>query len=77
MKKQGVSVMCWDMIGLGWKGPFHVWKAETDEERKEASAAIAIQEAQGVAEEEVLNSTWKSSAEWRELKQREQAAYRI
>lgn len=24
----------------------------------------------------MLNSSWKSSAEWRELKQREQAAYR-
>lgn len=24
----------------------------------------------------MLNSTWKSSAEWRELKEREQAAYR-
>jgi len=77
MMKQGVSVMCWGMIGLGWKGPFHVWKAETDEERNEASAAIAILEAQRVAEEDVLNSTWKSSAEWRELNQREQAADRI
>ena len=31
-KKQGPTVMCWGMIGYGWKGPFHVWETETEDE---------------------------------------------
>ena len=40
-KKQGPAVMCWGMIGYGWKGPFHVSETETEEERKEAEIEIA------------------------------------
>lgn len=39
-KKQGATVMCWGMVGWGWKGPFYVWEAETKEEREEAEKMI-------------------------------------
>ena len=32
--------MCWGMIGYGWKGPFHIWIAETTEEREKAMEEI-------------------------------------
>ncbi|RPB04331.1 hypothetical protein L873DRAFT_1840425 [Choiromyces venosus 120613-1] len=77
MKKQGISVMCWGMIGWGWKGPFHVWEMETKQEREEAATAIAILEAKRVAEENELNTLWKASDEWKHLKLTEQIAYRL
>ncbi|RPA98886.1 hypothetical protein L873DRAFT_1686154, partial [Choiromyces venosus 120613-1] len=77
MKKQGISVMCWGMIGWGWKGPFHVWEMETKQEREEAATAIAILEAKRVAEENELNTLWKASDEWKQLKLTEQIAYRL
>jgi len=77
MKKQGATVMCWGMIGRGWKGPFHVWVTETDKEREEAATGIAIMEATRVIEEDELNSIWKVSDEWRQQKLIEQVAYRL
>ncbi|RPA97195.1 hypothetical protein L873DRAFT_1771557 [Choiromyces venosus 120613-1] len=77
MKKQGISVMCWGMIGWGWKGPFHVWEMETKQEREEAATAIAILEVKRVAEENELNTLWKASDEWKQLKLTEQIAYRL
>ena len=77
MKKQGVSVMCWGMIGWGWKGPFHVWESETEDEKEEAAKTIAILEAERLMEETQLNEAWRESEEWAQLKIVEQGAYRI
>ena len=74
MKKQGPTVMCWGMIGYGWKGPFYVWEVETDEEKKEAEAEIARINAEMVAEADKKNREWTASPEWAELKERELAA---
>ena len=49
MKKQGPTVMCWGMIGYGWKGPFYVWEVEPDE-KKEAEAEVARINAEMVVE---------------------------
>ena len=74
MKKQGPTVMCWGMIGYGWKGPFYVWEVETDEEKKEAEAEIARINAEMVAKADEKNRQWIASPEWAELKERELAA---
>ena len=39
-KKKCATVMCWGMIGYGWKGPFYIWDTETEEEKKEAMEEI-------------------------------------
>lgn len=70
-KKQGPSVMCWGFIMWNYKGPFHVWDAETEEEWEAAKIEISKLNAQYEAEEENLNKEWKDSAEWRALKEKE------
>lgn len=70
-RKQGPTVMCWGMIGLGWKGPFHVWLPETDEERDEAMRKISRLNTEAQEEEDRLKTAWKTSEEWKELKVRE------
>ena len=74
-KKQGESVMCWGMIGWGWKGPFYVWETETSEEREEAALAIALLEEGREAEEKRLNEEWNESEEWEDLRTEELAAF--
>ena len=74
--KQGPTVLCWGMIGWGWKGPFHVWIAETDEERSEAQQEIARLNMEAQEEEDRLNAIWKASSEWQELKVRKLSAAR-
>ena len=39
-KKKCPTVMCWGMIGFGWKGPFYVWDTETEEEKQVAIREI-------------------------------------
>jgi len=39
--RQWPTVMCWGMIGYGWKGTLHVWDPHTPEEQ--AAAVIEIQ----------------------------------
>ena len=39
-KKKCATVMCWGMIGYGWKGPFYIWNTETEEEKQEAIKEI-------------------------------------
>lgn len=75
-KKQGPTVMCWGMIGWGWKGPFHVWIAETDEERDEAIHEIVRLNSEAQEEEDRLNSEWRASDDWGKLKAEELAAAR-
>lgn len=72
-KTQGVTVMCWGLIGYNYKGPFHVWEAETEQERIEAS--IAISQINEIAKEEAtrMEAEWRASSEWQELKNRELA----
>ena len=73
-KKQCATVMCWRMVGWGWKGPFYVWEAETKEERQEAEEIIReLNEASAMKEEE-LNQEWRSSPEWSDLRVVELAA---
>ena len=60
MKKHGPTVMCWGMIGYGWKGPFYVWEVETDEEKMEAEAEIARINAGMVAEADKKKSTMEA-----------------
>lgn len=67
-KKQGPSVMCWGMIGWGWKGPFHVWESESKAEREEAAKLIAALNKAAQEKEDQLNAVWRSSNEWRELR---------
>jgi transposase len=76
-KKQGSKVMCWGMIKWGYKGPFHVWEAETDEER--AASIVEIDKLNSEMEEETerLNQQWKGSEEWKALKKRELEETRI
>ena len=62
MKKQGETVMCWGMIGYGWKGPFYVWDSETDAEKKEAEREILRINTEMVTEAGERNRRWKASA---------------
>ena len=70
-KKQGPTVMCCGMIGYGWKGPFHVWDTETEEERKEAEIEIARINAEMSEEAEQANAEWRASPEWLALREQE------
>lgn len=75
-KKQGPTVMCWGMIGYGWKGPFYVWEPETEEERKEAEIEIARLNAEMEEEAKKDNATWRASPEWAALRKQELEAAR-
>ena len=75
-KKQGPTVMCWGMIGWGWKGPFHIWDSESKEEREKAKIQIASLNQAAQAKEDQLNRTWQTSPEWKELRQQELQAAR-
>lgn len=70
---QGATVMCWGMIMYGYKGPFHVWEAESEQERLEALAEIS--QINAIAKEEVdrMEAEWKASEEYVILKQKELA----
>jgi len=70
-KKQGTSVMCWGMISWGWKGPFHVWSAETKEEKDKAKKEIGEWNARCEEKEEIQNQQWKATEEFKLLKERE------
>ena len=75
-KKQGPTVMCWGMIGYGWKGPFYVWEPETEEERKEAEIETARLNAEMEEEAKKDNATWRASPEWAALRKQELEAAR-
>lgn len=75
-KKTGTSVMCWGMISRNWKGPFHVWAAETKEEKEQAKREIAEWNARSGEEEEELNTEWRATEEFRVLKEGELRAAR-
>lgn len=75
-KKQGPAVMCWGMIGYGWKGPFYVWEPETEEEREEAEIEIARLNAEMEEEAKKDNATWRASPEWAALRKQELEAAR-
>jgi len=70
-KKQGTSVMCWGIISWNWKGPFHVWPAETKEEKEQARNEIVEWNAKSGEEDEGLNREWRTSQEFRLLKEGE------
>ena len=70
-KNQGPTVMCWGMIGWGWKGPFHIWESESKEERDQAVKQIASLNQSAQEKEDRLNAIWRSSDEWKELRQQE------
>jgi hypothetical protein len=76
-KKQGSSVMCWGMIGYGWKGPFHVWDPETEEEKQEAESEILRINTEMEEEAEKANAIWRDSAEWATLRLQELATAQI
>ena len=65
------------MISHGWKGPFHVWDPETEEEKKEAEAEILRLNFEMEEEAGQANPAWKSTPEWAELRLRELAAARV
>ena len=69
--------MCWGMIGYGWKGPFHVWETETEEERREAEIEIARINAEMVEEADWANAEWRASPEWLALREQELKAARL
>ena len=65
------------MISHGWKGPFHVWDPETEEEKKEAEAEILRLNFEMEEEAGQANPAWKSTPEWAELRLRELTAARV
>ena len=58
------------------QGPFYIWSTETDEEREEALRQIAILNGEIDVREKALNAAWKTTAEWRELREHELQAGR-
>ena len=58
------------------QGPFYIWSTETDEEREEALHQIAILNGEIDVREKALNAAWKTTAEWRELREHELQAGR-
>ena len=76
-KKQGLTVMCWGMIGYGWKGPFHMWETETEDERKKAMIEIVHINGEMVDEAERANAEWRASPEWLALREQELEAARL
>ena len=76
-KKQGPTVMCWGMIGWNFKGPFHVWLPESDEEKAESLLVIENLMGELNAEADKLNAEWKGSRDWEQTKARELQAARL
>jgi len=76
-KKQGSSVMCWGMIGYGWKEPIHVWDPETEEGKQEAESEILCINTEMEEEAEKANAIWRNSAEWATLQREELATAQI
>ena len=72
-KKQGASIMCWGMISYGWKGPFWVWESESEEEKVAAASKILSYNENCGEEESRLNTAWRASEEWKELRRKELA----
>jgi len=72
-KKQGASIMCWGMISYGWKGPFWVWESESEEEKVTAAGKILSYNENYGEEESRLNTAWRASEEWKELRREELA----
>ncbi|KAF8252024.1 hypothetical protein K440DRAFT_636206 [Wilcoxina mikolae CBS 423.85] len=73
IKKQGPMVMCWEIIGWNYKDPFYVCDPETHEKRQKAAAEIATFNCQHEEEINLLNTEWRNSEEWKQLKIRELA----
>ena len=71
MKKQGPTIKCWELIGYGWKGPFHVWETGTEEERKEAEFWSACINAEMAEELDRAKAEWSASPEWLALREQE------
>lgn len=65
--------MFWGMIGYGYKGPCHIWAAETDQDRLEAAKTIAEINTMVENECQRLEKEWKSSEEFQQLRTRELA----
>jgi len=63
--------MCWGMISYGWKGPFWVWQSESEEEKARATSDILSYNENCEEEESRLNTAWRASEEWQELRKRE------
>jgi len=59
--------MCWGLIGYEWKGPFHVWDPETEEEKQKAESEILYINTEMEEEAEMPNATCRNSAEWATL----------
>jgi len=76
-KKQGSSVMCWGMIGYGWKGPFYVWDPETEEEKEQAEEEITCLNTEMEAEAAKANHIWRNSPEWAQIRLQELTAARV
>jgi len=76
-KNQDSSVMCWGIIGYGWKGPFHVWDPGTEEEKQEAESEILLINTEMEEEAEKANAIWRNSAEWATLQLEELATAQI
>ena len=55
--------MCWGMIGYGWKGTFHVWNIEKEDEKREAEAEIARLNAEMEEKAQKANEEWRRSPE--------------
>ena len=72
-EKHGASIMCWGMISYGWKGPFWVWESETEEEKVTAVSKILSYNENCGEEEFRLNTAWRASEEWKELRRVELA----
>lgn len=68
--------MCWGMIMYGYKGPLHIWKRETEGERKEAQIMISHLNSLLEAEAHTKEIEWKASTEFTQLKTRELIAAR-
>ena len=63
--------MCWGMISYGWKGPFWIWETETEEEKAKAVSDIRSFNDNCGEEEARLNTAWRASDEWKDLRTRE------
>jgi len=76
-KIQGPTVMCWGMIGYGWKGICHVSDPETPEERASAEFEIEKYNTEIMAKCEHLHSELRASTEWPLLRTHELKYARI
>ena len=62
---------------MDWKGRFHVWETETEEERREAEIEIARINAEMVEEADQANAEWRANPEWLALREQELKAARL